>query len=244
MPVNPNDYAETYTGRQFRLDDPRPRFSILDIARSLSQKCRYNGHTRRFYSVAEHCVTIAYYLDVVCKADLRTQYHGLMHDGSEGYLPDIVKPFKWRFPELVAEEHRLDGLIREWAGLDHDVPRLVKELDVRIVKDERAQVCTSSRNVWTVDGLEPLRVKLHGWDPETAYVRFLSAYQTIASEYLGRPVLLAYDEGEFLSGHHSDLRRGTNLDYRLIDLRGGVAQVGTGDEMWFQHADFDLFVRR
>ena len=40
---------ETYTGRAFDYDDPRPSMiSLSDIARALSLTARFGGHTSRF----------------------------------------------------------------------------------------------------------------------------------------------------------------------------------------------------
>lgn len=49
------DWILTFTGRRFYPLDPRPEDVCLeDIAHALSLICRYNGHSRFFYSVAEH----------------------------------------------------------------------------------------------------------------------------------------------------------------------------------------------
>lgn len=53
----------TYTGRTFYPFDPRPEdICIEDIAHSLSNMCRFCGHVREFYSVAEHSVRGASHL--------------------------------------------------------------------------------------------------------------------------------------------------------------------------------------
>ena len=54
-------WMQTFTGRQFFPLDPHPNdVDPVDIAHALSLICRYGGHTRRFYSVAEHCVLLSY----------------------------------------------------------------------------------------------------------------------------------------------------------------------------------------
>jgi len=66
---------------------------ISDIAHSLSMLCRFGGHIRTFYSVAQHCVLCADaardggYLPVV-------QLACLLHDASEAYVQDVLGPIK------------------------------------------------------------------------------------------------------------------------------------------------------
>jgi 5'-deoxynucleotidase YfbR-like HD superfamily hydrolase len=84
----------TYSGIQVPMLQPRPEhIALVDIARGLSMTARFNGHTRFFYSVAEHSVLVASLLrdwghdrDVVLA--------GLMHDAAEAYLGDVTSPMK------------------------------------------------------------------------------------------------------------------------------------------------------
>src|SRR5258708_3128752 len=47
----------TYTGLKFYHLNPQPDMvTVEDIAHSLSQLCRWTGHSRFFYSVAQHSV--------------------------------------------------------------------------------------------------------------------------------------------------------------------------------------------
>ncbi|MFN9113590.1 MAG: phosphohydrolase, partial [Bacteroidota bacterium] len=53
-------WIQTFSGIAFWPLDPKPEHvRIADIAHALSMKCRYNGHTRKFYSVAEHSVLVS-----------------------------------------------------------------------------------------------------------------------------------------------------------------------------------------
>ena len=80
-------WIETFTGKEFYFLDPTPdSIDIRDIAHSLAFTCRYTGHSRRFYSVAEHSVLVSY-LAVDPLA-------GLLHDASEAYITDIASPIK------------------------------------------------------------------------------------------------------------------------------------------------------
>src|SRR5574337_528705 len=110
-----------------------------DIAHSLSNKCRYSGHTRRFYSVAEHSVRVSLYLKHV-GASLLVQYAGLHHDDSEAYLVDMPTPLK-RLPEFQwfrEKEDHLQAMIYRAFGLPESEPELVKTADrVLLVTEKR-----------------------------------------------------------------------------------------------------------
>lgn len=54
------DWMQTYGGMKFWPLDPDPdRIIIEDIAHALSNICRYGGHARKFYSVAEHSIHVS-----------------------------------------------------------------------------------------------------------------------------------------------------------------------------------------
>ena len=55
-----NEYIILQSGNKFRYRELEDNiFTIDDIARSLSRMPRYAGHTKEFYSVAEHCVLMS-----------------------------------------------------------------------------------------------------------------------------------------------------------------------------------------
>ncbi|MFC4230551.1 hypothetical protein ACFOW1_01525 [Parasediminibacterium paludis] len=50
----------TYTGLYMNVFDPTPEMiCIEDIAHALSHQCRFSGHTKQFYSVAQHSYHVA-----------------------------------------------------------------------------------------------------------------------------------------------------------------------------------------
>lgn len=62
-----------------------------DVAHSLGMLCRFNGHTREFYSVAQHCCNVVTLLEMR-GYDADTQLAGLLHDAAEGFVGDIIVP--------------------------------------------------------------------------------------------------------------------------------------------------------
>lgn len=85
--MNPEFMASN--GKVIDLFDPDPDvFDIHVIARALSRQCRFNGHTRVFYSVAEHSVLVSKLVPP------RLQLWGLLHDAAETFLGDVSSPLK------------------------------------------------------------------------------------------------------------------------------------------------------
>ena len=86
----------TRFGHKFNFDTlDINEIDINDIAWSLSNICRFNGHTKFFYSVLEHSLNV--YDTLVLEysySNIDTQLGVLLHDAAECYLNDIPRPFK------------------------------------------------------------------------------------------------------------------------------------------------------
>lgn len=167
------DWIQTFTGRQFWPLDPKPGdIDIRDVAHALSNMCRYAGHCRKFYSVAEHSVLVSGYLPEQFKL------WGLLHDASEAYLVDIPRPVKPYLTGYLPAEEKLMAAVCEQFGLDPEMPAIVKDADNRILLDEKQQNTTRTNHQWTLHG-EPLGVTLHCWAPERAEREFISAFNAL-----------------------------------------------------------------
>ena len=91
-------WIETFTGKHFYPLDPKPEdFDLVDIAHSLANTCRFRGHVRRFFSVAEHSVNVSKLAEGI---DPGAAVQGLLHDAAEAYLSDLASPLK---PYIFAE---------------------------------------------------------------------------------------------------------------------------------------------
>jgi hypothetical protein len=98
---------QTVSGRRVRPTELSPDdVDPLDIAHALANQCRFTGHTRKFYSVAQHCYYVSRLLVPPSNVPSdpgarRVQLAGLLHDASEAYLLDLPSPIK-NLPELAA----------------------------------------------------------------------------------------------------------------------------------------------
>ncbi|HYD90915.1 MAG TPA: hypothetical protein VEA37_05425 [Flavobacterium sp.] len=92
----PPGHITTFSGKVVNLFNPDPKDILLeDIAHGLAHNCRWNGHTKTFFSVAEHSVKVARALPE------NKQLIGLFHDAEEAYWGDIVSPLKALLPENI-----------------------------------------------------------------------------------------------------------------------------------------------
>lgn len=108
-------WIQTYTGRRFDLLNPAASdVDIRDIAHALSNCCRFAGHTKQFYSVAQHSVIVSR----VCEP--RDALYGLLHDAAEAYTGDLTRPLKKTLPEFYEIERRIEAAIFVRFGLRHD----------------------------------------------------------------------------------------------------------------------------
>ena len=80
-------WIQTYTGKKFYPQNPKLEdIDIEDIAHALSMQCRFTGHCKIHYSVAQHSVYVSYFAS--------NKLQGLLHDASEAYISDISSPVK------------------------------------------------------------------------------------------------------------------------------------------------------
>lgn len=127
------DWISTFSGGRWYPLDPRiEEVKIEDIAHSLSMLCRYNGHCKFFYSVAEHCWLLSYAVPDPYKLE------ALVHDGSEAYMSDIPRPFKYSdsmalFREI---EDKNAEVVYNYVGLSYPESAIVKQYDKRIIRNE------------------------------------------------------------------------------------------------------------
>jgi len=92
----------TYTGIKFDVFNPKSEdISIKDIAHGLSLKCRFNGHCKSFYSVAQHSILMSLW-ELPGSAQWR-----LMHDAAETYITDLPRPIKKKFPQFEIIENNI-----------------------------------------------------------------------------------------------------------------------------------------
>lgn len=133
------DWMITFTGKRFWPLDPHPLdVDFRDIAHALSLICRYGGHVRRFYSVAEHSTLLARYF--LQRGEIGKARCAAVHDASEAYVGDMVRPLKRDFQAYgTIEENVHDAIIEKLPEEDLWSPEdalAVKAADTAILTNE------------------------------------------------------------------------------------------------------------
>ena len=149
-------YMNTLSGKKLNIMDPKPeQIDIHDIAVGLANKGHFSGQTPHFFSIAEHSIlvciqTYAQHVENItvnfAKADNKLAMAAILHDASEAYIGDMIKPLKEQ-PQLSGFkeiEDRLSRVIFEKFEIDYDhyMP-LVKPFDKEIQKIEYSRFYTN-----------------------------------------------------------------------------------------------------
>lgn len=112
-----SDYMTTFSGNQVDPLDPHPDAIMLeDIAHALSLLCRGGGHLRYFYSVGQHSINCAIEAQAR-KLSSDIVLACLLHDSSEAYLSDIIRPVKKHLPQYLSIEAALQDAVWRKFGL-------------------------------------------------------------------------------------------------------------------------------
>lgn len=164
-------WIQTYSGVAFDLEDPQPDMvKPIDIAHALAHLCRFGGHCRAFYSVAEHSMLVQ---DETPPVDWQITRTALLHDATEAYVGDMVKPLKDLLPGFREVEDRVWGAVVERFNLNKEMPKIVKRADRAVLAAERQQVMTECERPWVIPG-EVARVVIRFLSPDVARAEMLS----------------------------------------------------------------------
>lgn len=141
-----SDCMNTYTGLVFEpMYMTADNIRAEDIAHALSLLCRGGGHIRHFYSVGQHSMNCA--SEALARGwSSRVGLACLLHDASEAYISDIIRPVKKHLTNYLEIESMIMEAVLTHFGLG------------TLTEEER-------RQVRQIDD-EMLMYELHGLMPE------------------------------------------------------------------------------
>jgi uncharacterized protein len=182
-PPAPGPYLQTVSGRWVNPFEPDPdQLDIGDIARALANLCRFGGHSRVFYSVAQHSVIVSELVEQR-GGDADDAFAALMHDATEAYLGDMPHPLKHRSAlgeAFRAAEGDLERAIRARFRIKPDVAE-IKRADRALLATERRTFSADSWHWPELEGVEPLDLVLTAWSPDEAARAFERRYAQLDS---------------------------------------------------------------
>ena len=186
-PPSPGPYLQTVSGRWVNPFDPDPdQIELADIARALANQCRFGGHCRSFYSVAQHCVIVSELIERE-GASADEALAALMHDAAEANLGDLPHPIKHRSALGQAfrdAEEPLERVTRSRFSIT-DSPAAIKRLDRALLATERLAF-SSERWQWPeLEGIEPLDLELEPWSPDVAAAAFTRRFEELDARRRG-----------------------------------------------------------
>ena len=154
----------THSGKH--LDLLKPDADMVDprdISHALAHLCRFNGHTREFYSVAQHCCIVAELVPEEYKLA------ALLHDAPEAYLGDMTRPLKqW----ISAYEHFEDCIwwrICDRFGIAPELPACVHKANLIALATERRDLMPPDPAIWDcLVGIAPMVETIRPWSAAEA----------------------------------------------------------------------------
>jgi len=179
--VDPNQRHafQTYTGAPFSYFNITPE-SIDDIdiiAHSLSNLCRFIGHSKQFYSVGQHSVLVSQQFD-----DLNLARWALLHDIGECYLGDIGRPVRRLLGPMldIIESEIVKNAAIKYDLIGTTIPREVKVADDRMLATEKLLITANNSSLWSL-GVEPYNhiTSIPVMMPPTAKRYFLDRYNEL-----------------------------------------------------------------
>lgn len=172
------DWVQVHSGIRFYPLDPRPdEINIEDIAHSLSMQCRFNGHIKQFYSVAEHSVYVAHIAENLF--NMEAFLPGLLHDSPETYIGDMVRPVKSDMKYYRKVEKNIEKVIINKFELSEkeEVWKAVKKADMMLLSLEHRQLMDKFIP-WDTDILWDTKLNIQCMEPKEAEQFFLDNFRT------------------------------------------------------------------
>jgi uncharacterized protein len=167
----------TCSGSYFNFLEPEEcAVDIKTIAHALSHICRFTGHVREFYSVAQHSVMVSYLVEP------EHALAGLLHDAPEAFIGDVAAPLKQLLPDYKAIEKRVEAAVLGAFGLPAKLPESVKRADLIMLATEQRDLMPAIDHTWqTLQGIEPMLAKLTPMKPNEAKTLFMIRFAELTN---------------------------------------------------------------
>lgn len=178
----------THSGIPFNVKWPSyESINIEDIAHSLAFQCRFTGHCKEYYSVAQHSVYVCQQV-LVTDNPFKIRLAALLHDAAEAYLGDVASPIKALLPdyskyESIVQECIYKKYLGETYHLSSYARNLIKKADLEVLAAEKRDIMPEGEEWGVLQDVQPMKQKvLPHLSPEHAKEEFLSVFYELCKE--------------------------------------------------------------
>lgn len=186
-------WQQTFTGRMFWAQDPRPEdVFIEDIARALAMQCRFAGHCKDFYSVAQHCVLVSELVEKSMRQTFTVEWlirkralAALLHDAPEAYIGDLVRPLKhtdFGKGYLEIEKKLATAIEKRFDVVLDPQHESISEADRVLLVTEKRDLLAPPPAEWTYAqgrGAIPMADEIEPWTWRRAEADFLQRFEDL-----------------------------------------------------------------
>lgn len=162
----------TSKGTYFDFATPaKSQIDVEIIAHALANLCRFTGHCREFYSVAQHAVVVSYL------TPSEFAYEGLHHDDAEAFVGDMASPLKKMIPGYKVIEQYIEAEVFRRMGMPAKLPPQVKAADLVALRTEQRDLMHIDGGLWTsLEGVEPAEFLIKPLPPRLAREIYLERH--------------------------------------------------------------------
>jgi 5'-deoxynucleotidase YfbR-like HD superfamily hydrolase len=183
-----DNWIQTFCGKKAHIFNLQvEEIDINDIAHSLSLICRFNGHCKEFYSVADHSIRVCEVVE-----DQLNFYEprllALVHDAQEIYASDVPRPVKQFLTEYKELEESIARVIRKHFGLSEEsylqFSKIIKKADDILLATEARDLMVTPPDNWVLSE-KPLFEKIIPLTSKKAEELFLDKFYSIIGSGTG-----------------------------------------------------------
>lgn len=176
---NKSSWLQTGTGRRVCVLNPRPEeIYVKDIAMALAKQCRFNGMCKSFYSVAQHCVMGSELAEKLYGKEAAKEF--LMHDATEAYVGDLIRPVKVMIPAFRKVEEGFWKAISTKFSLPFKHSDECKYIDEVMVTWEKRDLLPNSEEWPRLPDISKMELEtLLSWEWEIAEHFWLKRYEEL-----------------------------------------------------------------
>lgn len=178
MVNNLKGWIKCHSGTKIDIFKPKQdQILIEDISHALSRLCRFNGHVKNYYCVAQHSVFVSKIVDQ------KWALEALMHDCAEAFLGDICTPLKKHLLKYYEYEEVMERAIARKFGLSRckECLKQVKLADQLALVTEARDLLQNEDSLCTYAPVDPLPITVKPWGIEKSKREFLKRFYELTT---------------------------------------------------------------